>query len=727
MEPDMSQYLDENGNPIAAPAKVYLDDNGEPIKQTVTPTPGAVLRAPTDRERFLNPEFYPVGVKGEGVGENLKNLAQRAGVGVFQLADALANPRQTVAGMLSSVLPEPVVKGVNKVVDLENKIPGAHYLTTKLPEGVPNPIASAYQALAPGGWTAVGNVAPTVGQILAGGAFGEAGAGILDDVKAGNIVKDESVPKVARFLANTGKGTAKDLVEKTKATRELVGEKAKDIESKDVMEAARQRNKEKVAAEGHENSTQDARAKAEADHNAAQKEFFRKKAEHKAATEKTEAENRRLTQEHNTALEQHGKLQSSLNEGERSAKVDLNKVEERVHTDADKLYKNLKPKLASYEADPESTAEIVDRAHENMSALESKPPLFEKFDKLVKNKGGSLTYDELDDARSRIGAAMRKGSLSGGTFHLYEVMLEGDPETGVPGIIDEMDRIAKDHGLTEDAGAARNAWRTWAEAFRDRQSPLRSILHDPEVHGLLGNMRGQQSYLARLRAFGPDGAHLADRIEKDISTAHGSKAQFTKYGTIEVPPPKPPKLGDVKPFTEREPEYKQPQVGPAPNPIQRTLTSGSPMERATAEVGKPTTVGTKELTQANREAIAAKEKKARTGYSPLLTSISVFDAIRNAMRGDWAAVGLDVGARGAYEVGKQGYAALLRNQKVIEFLSKPTAQQIAQVPLEMRGADLQPILDAAKKQGIKVDPRIYAIAGAAAPKKTPGDLLRQSQ
>jgi hypothetical protein len=45
----------------------------------------------------------------------------------------------------------------------------------------------------------------------------------------------------------------------------------------------------------------------------------------------------------------------------------------------------------------------------------------------------------------------------------------------------------------------------------------------------------------------------------------------------------------------------------------------------------------------------------------------------------------------------------------------------------MRGADLQPILDAAKKQGIKVDPRLYAIAEAAAPKKTPGDLLRQAQ
>ena len=200
MGPDMPQYLDENGNPIAAPAKVYLDDNGEPIKQTVTPTPGSVLRPLTQRERFLDPNLYPVGAKGEGVGENLHNIAQRAGVGVFQFADALTHPRQTVAGMLSSVLPEPVVKGVNQVVDLENKIPGAHYLTTHLPEGVPNPIASAYQALAPGGWTAVGNVAPTVGQILAGGAFGEAGPAIVSDVRG--IPK--AAGRVGEMLTKTG-------------------------------------------------------------------------------------------------------------------------------------------------------------------------------------------------------------------------------------------------------------------------------------------------------------------------------------------------------------------------------------------------------------------------------------------------------------------------------------------------------------------------------------------
>jgi hypothetical protein len=191
---------------------------------TVTPTSGAVLRPLTQRERFLDPNLYPVGVKGEGVGENLHNIAQKAGVGVFQFADALTHPRQTVAGMLASVLPEPVVKGANKFTDLENKIPGAHYLTTKLPEGTENPLKSAYEAVRPGGITAVGNVAPTAGQILAGGALGEAAPAIASDVR--------SIPRaggrIGEILTKTGPRETAKLVKETQA--ENVGIKQSNAE-----------------------------------------------------------------------------------------------------------------------------------------------------------------------------------------------------------------------------------------------------------------------------------------------------------------------------------------------------------------------------------------------------------------------------------------------------------------------------------------------------------------
>ena len=113
------------GDPYAATA---VPSSPPIVPASVQGTTHGDIRKPTARERFLNPDFYPVGAPGEGVGENLKNLAQRAGVGVFQLADAAVNPRRTVASILASLVPEPVVHGINKVVDLENKIPGARYL-----------------------------------------------------------------------------------------------------------------------------------------------------------------------------------------------------------------------------------------------------------------------------------------------------------------------------------------------------------------------------------------------------------------------------------------------------------------------------------------------------------------------------------------------------------------------------------------------------------------------
>jgi hypothetical protein len=161
---------------------------------------------------------------------------------------------------------------------------------------------------------------------------------------------------------------------------------------------------------------------------------------------------------------------------------------------------------------------------------------------------------------------------------------------------------------------------------------------------------------------------------------------------------------------------KAPEASEIPPPATKPL----PAPRAPLPFERKT-IGADDLTRANKESLAAREKKARIGYSPLLTSISVFDAIRNAMQGNWEAVGVDAAARGGYEIAKQGFAAALRNPKVIEFLSKPTAEQIAKIPPELRGPGLKPLLDAATKQGIKVDPRIYAATAALAPRKNPTD------
>lgn len=180
---------------------------------TANPAPTGTIGPVSQRERFMNPDLYPVGVKGEGVGENLKNLAQRGGVGIFQLANAAMTPRQTLAGMEASVLPEPVVKGANWLVDQLNRVPGMSALTTKLPEGTQNPIRSAYEAVAPGGWQAAGNVAPAAGQMLAGDAFGEVLGGVTSDIA--------KVPEKLRTGAQSLAGAGE------RAVREQVAAKAK--------------------------------------------------------------------------------------------------------------------------------------------------------------------------------------------------------------------------------------------------------------------------------------------------------------------------------------------------------------------------------------------------------------------------------------------------------------------------------------------------------------------
>lgn len=89
----------------------------------------------------------------------------------------------------------------------------------------------------------------------------------------------------------------------------------------------------------------------------------------------------------------------------------------------------------------------------------------------------------------------------------------------------------------------------------------------------------------------------------------------------------------------------------------------------------------------------------------------------------WDAYHLNVGSAaedvalgvGGYKVA-DAFARLLENPEIVEMLTKPTEADIAQIPPEMRG-NLGPMLEAAKKKGIKVDPRLYAAAGATSPKK----------
>lgn len=685
----------------------------------------------SDRERFLNPDLYPVGAKGETVGENLKNIAQRGGVGLFSLADALVNPGRTVRGIASTVLPDEAIK-------ILNKAPGAR--GREIPLGSPNPVQSFGQVVSGGPWQVAGNVAPIVAQSLAGEVLPEMAGAIRSDVV-------KAPGGVARFLTNTRPGVTAGLVEDVTAANKAVEDAAQKhlertqgalqartgkISTAEQMDAAKARLKHEEAVRETEEANREATAQAEGKTATAQGEFFKKKAEHEAEARRTQAENERVAAQHELEMGHQQDMERLLNRNERQAKVDLKKVGDRVHDDADRMYEKLKPRLANVESDPETIATLSDHLYGQIDQATAKSPVYEKFQKLVKNKSGALTYADLEDFRSAMGRAMN-GRLPGPTYHLYKVMLDGDEKAGVPGIIDEMDRIAASKKLKPQADAARASWRAWAESFRDPGSPVAKILDDPEQHGLLQGMRGQQSYLNRLRRFGPDGQELADSIERDLSLADSSKATYSPYGGIRIKPPEAPKPTAVKPFAEEPPLPTSPKLKSLPRAEPLQLTSGSPEVRAgqilaeqdraavpNRPEGERQLIGPEQVRQAKRESLAAKEKKIRTGWSPVLSSISIYDAIKSGIEGNWSRVGLDLGARGIYEVGKQGFAAMLRNPAVIKLLTEPTAADLAQIPAELRGPGFKTFLDSAKTQGVRVDPRLYALASAApAPKTQP--------
>jgi hypothetical protein len=89
----MPQYLDANGNPIAAPTqKTYLDDNGEPIKTAAT----------TDTRSFFQKakDNFNANTQGAKPGDGaVKGFIENIGEGGGQAIRAIAHPLDTISAM----------------------------------------------------------------------------------------------------------------------------------------------------------------------------------------------------------------------------------------------------------------------------------------------------------------------------------------------------------------------------------------------------------------------------------------------------------------------------------------------------------------------------------------------------------------------------------------------------------------------------------------------------
>jgi len=215
------QYLDANGNPIPSPVKNYLDPNtgqpAPPAQPRAAAPVGGDMRPLTQQENFSN--TFPVGVRGEGVGENVKNFANNVGVSMW---NTLAHPVTTAQSLFASVMPQQLVDSSRKAYEDDARAKGL----TPAPRGpldsTPNPIQGLYEGL---NTRPADTIASGIGQgIVMGGAsdiipagYGR-GAALAKRLVTGDVnapIPGTDTTPMQRYTAMRGMGISPDAAEAT--------------------------------------------------------------------------------------------------------------------------------------------------------------------------------------------------------------------------------------------------------------------------------------------------------------------------------------------------------------------------------------------------------------------------------------------------------------------------------------------------------------------------------
>ncbi len=364
-------------------------------------------------------------------------------------------------------------------------------------------------------------------------------------------------------------------------------------------------------------------------------------------------------------------------------KTDLQNLEGTVRTEANRRYNELNGTLDKEPANvyqpknesgkPEGNAEpllpkLLSDASENMKGSNTETPIMKDMEKRMLT-GDDLTYRDLQGYRSEIGRELQKGSLPGDVYKAYKDMQET--------ITDAMSDIAKARGLGDAFDEARGYYKKMSDTFDDPSSPIRKAIDSPEVGGVVKAFKGKdKSGIEALAQYDPD---LAQRI----NTTRGYAAEAMKI----KPPTGAPKVA--------------PPLAPKPPQVQPNLTQ----------------LGPEDIQSAKIDSIFHRADKIRnTGHS-LANTIVVLDTIRNLIHGNLEGIGTDIGARGGLAIAQHGLAAALERPAVVNWLTKPSAadlQELSRLPATERSAaaqNLQPLIEAAQRKGLVVNPAIRAITG----------------
>ncbi len=749
------------------------------------PAPPGELRKLTQRERFEM--TYPVGVKGEGVGENVKNIANNVGVGMW---NTIAHPLRTAASMAASVTPQPVLdweKNKGPMGQIRQKAARGEPLTDDEQKSLnqsdslvatPNPIKGMYDMVT--GGHAGEQIPQAVGSAIVMGRAMPIAEGALD-----------LAPRAARGTADAVAGTG------PRVTKALV----KDTQAANAADATEAAKENKLSADKyqtdaalakHENTgrelahIQDLKAEAEKIRNKDAGDAAKLKADHEKALSDAREHNARVAAKHKEAV---ARVQGENAAGENTLQM-RQQAEQTAQDDAREYYKKENAVAAKSKAAENSAwskwrgkmkgatmdGGIIEGQLKKLSqtspeverVLHQLTPRGDEVDPgssyALARKGIAADYDTMSpDDQARVDTELDAAGFSPDT-------IEFDPQEGKPISVDQVQRTnsiiqryirsnqfegpllgemkqvskvlrnavsqaSEAHGALGDLDAARVESIRHNQAFgRERPEP-RTVKGERERWANPEEKKAVQEE-ERIEAAAKTDPTLADaarkaRASRDALKKFPSEDQLRK---TQKQVPRPPSEGDLREGYRLKPEPTAPAL---------RLTSGSAEERAAQTVRQPERVprppqppvrlaaprkvGPEDVKAAKTEAMQDRAEYVRGKAGTAAGTFMIYRLLESAIHGDPSGIipAFYGGTLGYF--GLEGVAKLMEKPEFVKFMSQATPADAAQIPPELRGS-FPSIVKAAQAKGIKVSPAllgIAAVSGMPAPRaKHPTDVFQ---
>ena len=385
-------------------------------------------------------------------------------------------------------------------------------------------------------------------------------------------------------------------------------------------------------------------------------------------------------------------LETYIKDKTEAADVRTEKARHDALAIGNEKYSGVNKALNSIDSDMEKMTNGLDAAMEKIKGSDTEPPIIKDFAKKVQ-QGEVLSYEDLQGYYSELNRELNKGTLLGDVYAAYDTLRDV--------IGDDMQRIADSQGMGAELKDARNYWRRMKQTFGQSSDAINNRA-GKAVASANPDYADDQAADFRNRLL----ASFDPEIPKLLDSASKARERLGKMPSEEAAR----KMKADNPIP-RQPEA--PQVAPpATKPVPKART---PLEF------KPKTLGPEDVRAAKDAGMQSRADYIGNKAGVAAGTYLIYRLLGALTHHEFADI------PSAIEGGVLGYAGLktvsklFENPSIREFATKATAQDLAQIPPEMR-SQLAPFAEEAKKQGIKVSPALISLtasAGAGLPSNHP--------